>query len=116
MERQLWVKRVGDRIKTSEAKIDEAMQSVMALMQEVQSAQSDMSVSPTVTDTAMVKLMAGLSALQDARSSVVGGHRRLDKIAGDLNLRTVGLGFDFKVPTSEGEIGAADEVLERAVG
>ena len=36
------------------------------------------------------------------------------KIAGDLNLRTTGIGFDFKY--SEGEIGAADEVLERAVG
>jgi hypothetical protein len=114
MERQLWAKRVGDRIKAGESKIDDAIRSVMELVQEVQTAQSDMSVSPTVTDTAMVKLMESLTALQTARTSMVSSHRRLDKIGQSLGLRTTGVGFDFKYLV--GDEGAADEALEQAVG
>jgi hypothetical protein len=114
MERQLWVKRVGDRVKAGETKIDEAILSVMELVQEVQTAQADMSVSAIVSDPALAKLIEGLAALQTARTAIVGSHRRLDKIAGDLSLRTVGLGFDFKYAQSE--TGAADEERERAIG
>jgi len=115
MERQLWVKRVADRVKSSETKIDEAMRSVMELVQEVHAAQTDMSVSPIVTDAAMIKLTAAMTALQTARTSVVGGHKRLDKIAEDLNLRTTGVGFDFKYMSDESQP-AADDIAERAVG
>ena len=114
MERQLWAKRVGDRIKAGETKIDEAIRSVMELVQEVQTAQGDMSVSPTVTDSAMVKLMESLSALQTARTSMVSSHRRLDKIGRDIGLRTTGVGFDFKYMSSESEI--ADQPLEQVNG
>jgi hypothetical protein len=115
MERQLWVKRIADRVKTSETKIDEAMRAVMDLVQEVHAAQTDMSVSPIVTDAAMIKLTASMAALQTARTSVVGGHKRLDKIAEDLNLRTTGVGFDFKYLSDDSEV-TADQPLERAVG
>jgi hypothetical protein len=115
MERQLWVKRIADRVKAGETKIDEAIASVMELVQEVQAAQGDMGVSPIVTDAAMMKLMQSLTALQSARTSVVGGHKRLDKIADDLGLRTTGVGFDFKYMSDESEP-AQDEVLERVNG
>ena len=115
MERQLWVKRVGDRVKTGETKIDEAILAVMELVQEVQSAQSDMSVSPIVTDAAMTKLMGSLTALQSARSAVVGGHKRLDKIAEDMNLRTTRIGFDFKYLSDDSEV-TGDAELQRAFG
>jgi hypothetical protein len=115
MERQLWVKRVADRVKASETKIDEAMRSVMELAQEVQAAQADMSVSPIVTDAVMIKMTAALTALQSSRTAVVGGHKRLDKIAEDMGLRTTGTGFDFKYLSDDREV-TADQSLEQAVG
>jgi hypothetical protein len=115
MERQLWVKRIGDRVKAGETKIDEAIRSVMDLVVEVHAAQADARVSATVSDPALIKLMESLGALQAARTSVVSGHRRLDKIAGDLSLRTTGLGFDQKPPTNHHEADA-EEGLERVYG
>jgi hypothetical protein len=115
MEKQLWVKRVADRVKAGETKIDEAIRSVMELVQEVHAAQADMRISPIVTDPAMMKLTQSLTALQSARTAVVGGHKRLDKIADDMNLRTTGVGFDFKYMSDESEA-AHDEALERAHG
>jgi hypothetical protein len=115
MERQLWVKRIGDRVKVGEANIDAAIRSVMELVTEVQAAQSDMTVSAIVTDPALAKLVDSLASLQAARTAVVSGHRRLDKIAGDLSLRTTGLGFDQKPPTGHHEV-EGDIELERALG
>jgi hypothetical protein len=113
MEKQLWVKRIADRVKAGETKIDDAVRSVMELVQEVQAAQADMSISPIVTDAAMVKLMQSLTALQTARTAVVGGHKRLDKIADDMGMRTTGVGFDFKYQSDDSE---PVEALDRAHG
>jgi hypothetical protein len=98
MERQLWAKRVADKLVVTETKIDEAMRAMMDLVAEVQAAQTDMSVSPTHTDPALAKLMESLATLQSARSSAVSGHRRLARLAADLHMRTTGIGYD--IPTT----------------
>jgi hypothetical protein len=94
MERQLWVKRVADRLYAGEAKVDESMRAIMELVQEVQAAQADMNLSAVTVDGTLTKLVEGLSALQTARTALVGGHRRLEKTAHDLGLRTTGIGGD----------------------
>jgi hypothetical protein len=112
MDNQLWGKRIADRVRAGEIKIDEAIRSVMELVTELQTAQVDMKVSATATDASMTKLIESLGSLQVARTAIVSGHRRLEKLGNDVGVRTTNVGPDYKPP---GHI-ETDQQLEQAFG
>jgi flagellin-like hook-associated protein FlgL len=108
MEKALWGKRIADKIHAGENQIDEAIRSTMNIIAEVQSAQADMNVSAVATDPSIAKLVDALSALQQARTSLVAGHRRLEKLGETLDMRTVAWGVGKPLGLEQDEVMASE--------
>lgn len=94
MDKSLWAKRIADRIHTGEKDLDQCITSMMEVVAEVQKAQADLNVSAVSTDSSLSKFMEALALLQQARSSTVAGHRRIEKLGEALNIRTTGFGIN----------------------
>lgn len=92
MEKALWGKRIADKLHAGEKQIDDAIRMAMDVIAEVQAAQGDMNVSAVATDSSIAKLVETLNSLQQARSNLVAGHRRLEKLGEGLGIRPVGIG------------------------
>jgi len=114
MDKRLWAKRVADKLVTSEKKLDDAVQAVFELVAEINTAAGDMNVSAAHTNQSLVKVMETASRLQDARTSLISGHLRLDKLGKELDIRPTGIGYQS--PTALAPSGDAEIDAERAVG
>ena len=93
MDQSLWAKRIADRIHTGEKNLDQCITSIMDVVVEIQKAQADLNVSAVSTNASLSKFMETLALLQDARTSTVTGHRRIEKLGEALGIRTTGVGF-----------------------
>lgn len=92
MEKALWGKRVEHKIHVSEAKLDETVQAVFDLVSEIHAAAADMNVSAVSTNPSLTKLMETAALLQDARTALIAGHHRIEKLGKGLDIRPVGFG------------------------
>lgn len=90
MEKALWGKRIAGKIHAGEKNIDEAVRSLSELVAEIHSAQADMNVSAVSTDPSLAKVIEAMALLQQARTSLTTGHRRLEKLGDSLGIRAIG--------------------------
>jgi hypothetical protein len=100
MEKAFYVQRVAAKLKATERSIDEAMTLAAELMIEMKSAQDGLDISPVVGDPAYAKLSQTISELAQARTSIVGTHRRLAHVFEICDLRTVASTTIMSPPSS----------------
>jgi hypothetical protein len=81
-------KRVATKLRSAEHAIDAALIEASELVSELLRARTEVGVAANVGDAAMAKLTAALSALSDARTSMVGAHGELADVQLRLNIRT----------------------------
>jgi hypothetical protein len=101
MEKAFHVQRVATKIKAAELAIDEALMLAAELVVEIRSAQDGLELGPIVTEGAFAKLAESIGQLTQARSSMVGTHKRLARIRQD------------RLPTVAGGIYQTKGALER---
>ena len=92
MDKSLWAKRVIDKLHGGERNIDIALRSLTELMNEVQDAQGDLNVSAVATNPSLAKIMEAMMSLQEARTHLTSGHRRLEQLGEALQIRTKAIG------------------------
>jgi hypothetical protein len=92
MEKALWGKRVVDKLYAGENNIDATIRSLSELMMEIQDAQADLNVSAVATNPVLSRVVEAMAALQQARTSLTNGHRRLEDLGKELGVRTTGYG------------------------
>jgi len=93
-------KRVATKLRSAEHSIDAALIEASELVSELLRARTEVGVAANVGDAAMAKLTAALSALSDARTSMVGAHSELADVQLRLNIRTSMTVEDKAEPTS----------------
>lgn len=90
MDKDIRAQRVAVKIHAVERSIDDTLALAAELMVEMRAASSEMNLAAQTTDGAFSKVVAAMTELQAARSSVVASHKRMDKLREALGLRTVG--------------------------
>lgn len=95
MDKDIRAQRVLAKLQAVERNIDDTLVLAAELMIEMRGASADYKLSATVGDATFAKLVQAMTELQAARTSVVGTHKRLDKIREALGVRTVA-GFETK--------------------
>jgi hypothetical protein len=97
MDKALWAKRVVDKLHTGERNIDTTIRSLTELLNELQDAQADLNISPVSSNPTLTKVMEAMMALQDARTHLTTGHRRLEQLGKAMQIRTVMYGPQTKI-------------------
>jgi len=93
-------KRVATKLRSAEHAIDAALIEASELVSELLRARTEVGVAANVGDAAMAKLTAALSALSDARTSMVGAHSELGDVQLRLSIRTTMTVEDKAEPTT----------------
>ena len=88
MDKVFVAKRVATKLRSAEHSIDAALIEASELVSELLRARTEVGVAANVGDAAMAKVAAALSALSDARTSMVGAHSELSDVQLRLNIRT----------------------------
>lgn len=96
MEKEFWGKRVGNKFRAGEKQIDAAVVALMEVVSEVQQAQADLAVSAVATNPTLAKVMEAIMHLQEARTDMVSGHRRIEQLGNELGIRTTANGPIYK--------------------
>jgi hypothetical protein len=81
-------KRVASKLLTAEHSIDAALVDASELVAELLRARTEVGVAANVGDVALTKIMAAMSALSEARTSMVAGHAELAEVQLRLGIRT----------------------------
>ena len=88
MDKVFVAKRVASKLRSAEHSIDAALIEASELVSELLRARSDVGLAANVGDVAMTKLTAALSALSEARTSMVGAHSELAEVQLRVGIRT----------------------------
>jgi hypothetical protein len=88
MEKVFVAQRVAAKLHTTEAALDGAMVEATELLTDLLKARADLDISTTFADDVQVKLMGALSALSEARTSMVGVHKELGQAQLRMGIRT----------------------------
>jgi len=81
-------KRVATKLRSAERSIDAALIEASELVGELLRARMEIGVAANVGDAAMSKLTAALSALSEARTSMVSAHSELAEVQLRVGIRT----------------------------
>ena len=100
MDKVFVAKRVATKLRSAEHAIDAALIEASELVSELLRARTEVGVAANVGDAAMAKLTAALSALSDARTSMVGAHSVLGDVQLRLGIRTTMTVEDKAEPTT----------------
>ena len=88
MDKVFVAKRVATKLRSAEHSIDAALIEASELVGELLRARMEVGVAANVGDTAMAKLAAALSALSEARTSMVAAHTDLAEVQLRVGIRT----------------------------
>ena len=88
MDKVFVAKRVATKLRSAEHAIDAALIEASELVSELLRARTEVGVAANVGDAALARLTAAVSALSDARTSMVGAHSELADVQLRLNIRT----------------------------
>ena len=88
MDKVFVAKRVASKLRSAEHSIDAALVEASELVSELLRARSDIGLAANVGDPALVKLTAALSALSEARTSMVSAHSELAEVQLRIGIRT----------------------------
>jgi hypothetical protein len=97
-------KRVATKLRSAEHSIDAALIEASELVGELLRARKDAGVAANVGDAAMAKLTAALSALSEARTSMVACHTEMAEVQLRLGIRTRMDSEDKAEPTETGSL------------
>ena len=100
MDKVFVAKRVATKLRSAEHAIDAALIEASELVSELLRARTEVGVAANVGDAAMAKLTTALSALSDARTSMVGAHAELGDVQLRLGIRTSMTVEDKAEPTT----------------
>jgi flagellin-like hook-associated protein FlgL len=81
-------KRVATKLRSAEHSIDSALVEASELVAEMVRARKEMGLAANVGDAALAKLTAAMSALSEARTSMVATHAELAEVQLRLGIRT----------------------------
>jgi len=81
-------KRVASKLRSAEHSIDAALIEASELVSELLRARSEVGLAANVGDVAIAKVSAALSALSEARTSVVAAHSDLAEVQLRIGIRT----------------------------
>ena len=87
MEKVFVVKRVAEKLWSTEEAIDGAMVEASGLIGGLVEARRDLKLSTVVTDPATQKLAEAIKALADARAAVTAAHAELNEVQRRLGVR-----------------------------
>ncbi len=88
MDKVFVAKRIASKMRTAEHSVDAAIIEASELVSELLRARTDLGLAANVGDAAMSKLTAALSALSEARTSMVGAHAELAEVQLRIGIRT----------------------------
>jgi hypothetical protein len=94
---------VADKLFATENSIDQSIADASRLMGELMEARRAMGVSAITGDATVSKVAAALTALAEARKSVVEAHGELAEVQLRVGIRTKLVGIEMK-PTASGEV------------
>ncbi len=112
MDKVFTVKRVAEKLWTTENSIDAALADASMLMASLVEARKELNVTHSVTDAATGKIAASMSALADARKAMVEAHAALTEAKLRIGVRTKMDGGTWKPWVEQDQT----EALERRVG
>ena len=88
MDKVFVAKRVASKLRSAEHSIDAALIEASELVSELLRARSEVGLAANVGDVAIAKVSAALSALSEARTSVVAAHSDLAEVQLRIGIRT----------------------------
>jgi len=88
VEKIFAAKRVATKLRSAEHSIDTALVEASELVAELLRARTEVGLAANVGDVALTKIMAAMSALSEARTSMVAGHSELAEVQLRLGIRT----------------------------
>ncbi|HEY1425449.1 MAG TPA: hypothetical protein VGF50_02150 [Caulobacteraceae bacterium] len=88
MDKVFAAKRVATKLRSAEHSIDSALVEASELVAEMVRARKEMGLAANVGDAALAKLTAAMSALSEARTSMVATHAELAEVQLRLGIRT----------------------------
>jgi hypothetical protein len=96
-------KRVATKLRSAEHSIDAALIEASELVAELLRARTQLGLGANVGDAALTKLTAAMTALSEARTSMVAGHAELAEVQLRLGIRTR-MGVEDKVEPETAEL------------
>lgn len=110
LDKAFVAQRVAQKVWTAEDAVDTAMVQAAELMTAIMAARQELKVSAEVTDKATTELAAAISALGQARTSLIAAHGELAEAKLRVGIRTKMVGMYDKPPRPNGSF----ETAERA--
>lgn len=98
LDKAFVAQRVATKVWSAENAVDAAMTEAANLMADIMAARQDLRVSADVTDAATAKLVEAMSALSQARTSLIDMHGELATAKDRLGIRTKMIGMWDKPP------------------
>jgi hypothetical protein len=87
MDKVFVVKRVAEKVASTEAAIDASIEETAGLMSGIIEARRDLQVSHIVVDPAVTKVAAAMNALAEARQAMIEAHHALYEVQLRLGVR-----------------------------
>lgn len=116
MDKEIRAQRVAAKVHAVERSIDDTLVLAAELMVEMRGASADYKLAAEASDGAFAKLVQAMTELQAARSSVVGSHKRMDKLREFLGIRTTGGPMPGKGITDDQELVQVEASVARLHG
>ena len=88
MDKVFAAKRVATKLRSAEHSIDAALIEASELVAELLRARTELGLAANVGDAALSKITAAMTALSEARTSMVAGHGELAEVQLRLGIRT----------------------------
>lgn len=88
MDKVFVAKRVAVKLRTAEHSIDAALVDASEMVAELVRARKDLGLAANVGDAALAKVTAALTALSEARTSMVAAHAELAEVQLRIGVRT----------------------------
>ena len=102
MDKVFVAKRVATKLRGAEHSIDAALVEASEMVAELVRSRKELGLAANVGDAALAKITAAVTALSEARSSMVAAHAELADVQLRLGIRTRMSGVEDKVePTAE---------------
>lgn len=108
MDKVFVAKRVATRLRGAEHSIDAALIEASELVAELLRSRKEVGLAANVGDPALAKLAAAVTALSEARTSMVAAHAELAEVQLRLGIRTRMDGVEDKVEPTTAKVSLRD--------
>ncbi len=109
MDKVFAAKRVATKLRSVEHSVDKALIEASELVAELLRARTELGLAANVGDPALTKITAAMTALSEARTSMVAGHAELAEVQQRLGIR-MSQGVEDKVENEQPGVTGLKEV------